>query len=171
MRRWFGPLLMLLIVGFAAHQLTLVAAPRVLMAAALRRVGQAGPNRFFHAPPATDRSRAVVRPSPDLAYSSCPLDLSAGPVAIHVAPPPSPYWSLSVFDSNTDAVFVRNMDEAGGKPVNIVLARRGQPVPPGREVVRVHGAKGIALLRILVENRAAFPAIDAVRGRSTCRLL
>lgn len=168
MRRWLLPLLLGVAVAFATFHVALVNTPRFLMAAAVKRVGQAGTNRFFHGPLATDKARAIVRPSPDLAYSSCPFDLSNGPVAIHVAPAAAPYWSLSVFDARTDVVFVRNNGETSGKPIDLIIARPGQQVPAGREIVRVDGTKGIALIRILVEDRAAFAAIDAARRQSHC---
>lgn len=171
MRRWALPLLLGILVAFGAYHLTLVQAPRVLMAAAIKRVGATGMNRMFHGPLATDKARAIVRPSPDLAYSSCPFDLTNGPVAIHAAPSPSPYWSLSVFDARTDVAFVRNSTESGGRAIDLVVARPGQDVPAGREVVRVDGARGIALIRILVEDRDRFAPIDAARRASTCASL
>ena len=169
MRRWLALLLLGLVVALVAYQAALVATPTLLMAAAIRRVGAGGTNRMTHAPLATDRARAIVRPSPDLAYSSCPFDLSTGPIAVHVAAVPSPYWSLSVFDARTNVPFVRNNGETGGKPLDLIFARSGQPVPTGRETVRVDGDKGIALVRILVEDRATFAAIDRARRGSTCR--
>lgn len=171
MRRWIAPLIVGLVVAFAAYHAALLATPRFLMSAAMRRISVAGVNRMLHAPLATDQARAIVRPSPDLAYSSCPLDLAGGPVAVHVAAAPSPYWSLSVFDQDTNVTFVRNNGETGGQPLDLVIARPGQRVPAGREVVRVDGAKGIALIRILVEDRTRFAAIDAARQQSGCHLL
>lgn len=168
MRRWLLPLLLGAIVALVSYQLALAAAPRLLMSAAIKRVGQAGMNRMTHGPLATDRARAIVRPSPDLAYSSCPFDLSGGPVAIRVAPSPSVYWSLSVFDSRTNAAFVRNNGETGGQGIDVVLARPGQATPAGREVVRVEGDRGIALVRILVQDQAQFAAVDAARRQSAC---
>ena len=168
MRRWIRPLLLGLLVTFAAYRAALVATPRVLMAAAVKRVGAGGMNRMTHGPLATDRARAIVRPSPDLAYSSCPFDLSAGPVRVRVPPVPSPYWSLSVFDARTDVAFVRNNRDTGGKGIDLVIAREDQPTPVSAQLVRVRGDRGIALVRVLVEDRAAFAPIDAARRAATC---
>lgn len=169
MRRWLVPLFAGVVAALAAYQTVLVATPRMLMAAAMKRVAVAGINRMTHGPLATDKARAIVRPSPDLAYSSCPFDLSQGPVRVTVLPVPSPYWSLSVFDARTDVAFVRNNRETGGKGIDLVLARPGQVTPPGATVVRPAGDRGIALLRILVEDRGAFAPIDAARRAATCR--
>jgi uncharacterized membrane protein len=172
MRRWLLPMLIGLILAMAAWQVTLRLFPKTLMSLAINRVAQRGGiNVFSHAPLATDKARAIVRPSPDLAYSSCPFDLSKGPLLIAATPVTAPYWSLSVFDAQTNAVFVRN--DAGGqhRPIKLVIATAGQQVPPGIETVRVDGPRGIALIRILIADRADFAAIDTARRGATCRSL
>jgi uncharacterized membrane protein len=169
MRRWALPLLVGAILALVAYQAALIATPPVLMRAALQRVERVGGvNVFRHPPIATAAARTIVRPSPDLAYSSCVFDLSEGPVAIEVAPAPAPYWSLSVFDARTDVAFVRNNRDSRGAPIRVALALAGQAVPAGVEAVRVDGARGIALIRILVESRDRFAAIDRARRASRC---
>ena len=168
MRRWLLPVLSGVVMIVVAYQAALIAAPRILMAAAIKRVAQGGVNRFSHAALATDKAQIVVRPSPDLAYSSCPFDLSRGPVAIHVAPAPAAYWARAVFDARPTVAYVRNNRDTAGRPIDVVLARDGQTAPAGAQVVRIDGAKGIALVRILVEDRAVFASIDAARKKSTC---
>ena len=169
MRRWLLPLVIGALLALGAYLLTIALVPRVLMYVAIERVRQgAGFNAFFAAPLATDRSRAIVRPSPDLAYSSCPFDLSDGPVVVTVPAIPAPYWSLSVFDARTDVAFVRNNVEAGGQPIRIAIAMAGQPVPDNMQAVRVADARGIALLRVLVQDRARFAAIDTARRAARC---
>ena len=169
MRRWLIPALCGLLAALVAYQATLIATPRLLMAAALRRVEQAGgANALRHPPMPNAQSRTIVRPSPDLAYSSCLFDLSDGPVLIQVAPVPEPYWSLSVFDTRTDTAFVRNNRDSGGRPIRLVIARPGQAVPAGVEAVRVDGDRGIALVRMLVGAPANYPAVDRARRASRC---
>lgn len=172
MRRWIGPLLIGLVLAAIAWQAMLVATPRLLMTAALHRLEKiGGANRMFFGPLPTAASRAIVRPSPDLAYASCPYDLGKGPLLIQVAPVPAPYWSLSVFDSRTNAAFVRNNRDSGGKTIRVVLAQPGQSVPAGVEVIRPEGARGVALMRILVERRDPFASLDRARRASFCRTL
>ena len=170
-RRWLLPSVFGAAMAGLAWLFVLHATPGFLMGAAMARLDKAGANRFFHGPLATDKSRTIVRPSPDLAYSSCPFDLSKGPVLIHVAPSPAPYWSLSVFDQQTDVAFVRNNRDTGRAPIRIAVARAGQDVPAGLETVRVEGKRGIALIRILVESRDKFAAVDRARRASLCRPL
>ena len=170
-RRWIGPLVVALLLGAAAWHATLVAAPDMLMRLALQRVSKAGgENRFSHAPLATAASRAIVRPSPDLAYSSCPFDLSKGPLLIDAVPVLAPYWSLSVFDTHTDVALVRNSATATYRPFRVAILAAGQTAPAGYEAVHVHGTRGIALIRILVDDRARFAAIDKERRATTCRV-
>src|ERR1700712_4058445 len=172
MRRWTLPLLLGLILALVGYNVMMMQFPRVLMSFATGRISKAGGyNTMYVAPMATDKARAIVRPSPDLAYSSCPYDVSNGPVLVDVEPVPAPYWSLSVFDARTDVAFVRNNIEANGQPIRIAIALAGQPVPNGMQAVRVNGSSGIALVRILVQDRAQFPAIDAVRKKSSCKPL
>lgn len=170
MHRWIGPLVVALLLGAAAWQTALVAAPDALMKLALQRVAKAGgENRFSHAPLATAASRAIVRPSPDLAYSSCPFDLSKGPLLIDAVPVLAPYWSLSVFDTHTDVVLVRNGVKAGYRPFHVAILASGQTAPAGYEAIHVDGTHGFALIRILIDERDRFPAIDRERRATTCR--
>ena len=169
MRRWFVPVLVGLVLAVVVWQAALTVFPGQLMSLAVKRIsGTGGFNTFAHGALATDKARAIVRPSPDLAYSSCPFDLSKGPVLIEATPVAAPYWSLSVFDAQTNAVFVRNDHDGQHKPVKLALARPGQNVPAGVETLRLDGDKGIALIRILVESRDAFPAIDTARRAARC---
>jgi uncharacterized membrane protein len=170
MKRWLLPSLLGLVMAALAWQATLLAIPRGIMTLAVSRLGEAGgSNRMLHAPLPGPGRRTVVRPSPDLAYSSCPFDLSNGPLLVEVAPVAAPYWSLSVFDARTDVAFVRNNLDTGGRGFRVALATQGQKVPAGVEAIRLDDAKGVALLRILVEDRARFAGIDRARRGSGCR--
>jgi uncharacterized membrane protein len=170
MRRWLFPLIVGLVLGFVSYHIAMVQFPRVLMSLAVKRVSKAaGYNTMYAAPLATDKARAIVRPSPDLAYSTCPFDLSKGPVLVDVEPVPAPYWSLSVFDDRTDVAYVRNNTDANGQPIRIAIAQAGQPIPDGMTAVRVKGSTGIALIRTLVQDRSQFAPIDAARKKSSCK--
>lgn len=170
MVRWTGPLVTGALVAVATCYLAIAFTPDLLMGAAVRRVAAGGFNRFTHAPLATAASRQIVRPSPDLAYSACPYDISRGSLLIHAAPVAAPYWSLSIFDTRTNAVFVRNGDQARGKPFAVAVTHAGRSVPPGYQRVEVSGDRGIALVRILVADRTGFPRLDAARRATVCEL-
>lgn len=169
MRKWLGPILLGLVVAAATAWAAIAYIPYGLMNVAMDRLGQGGVNSMSYGNLATPERQPVVRPSPDLAYSSCPYDLSKGPVAIDVAPAPARYSSLSLFDAATDVIFVRNDVEAGGKPYRIIVARQGQAVPAGAEIVRTSHDRGIALIRLLLKDPTEIGALDAVRRQSSCR--
>lgn len=169
MTRWIVPLLVFLATAAGAWHATLAAATFGLMEGAVRRLSlRAGLNTMSYGQLATPANQPIVRPSPDLAYSSCPFDLSAGPLLIQYVPVAGRYSSLSVFNARTDVVFVRNDEQAGGKPVRIAIAREGQKVPAGVETVRVGYDRGIALVRLLLAEPAEIAQFDAIRRQSNC---
>ncbi len=170
LRRWAGPLILGVIIAAIAWHIALLAIPRGLMVVAERRIaGLGGVNQMLHGPLVTAESRAIVRPSPDLLYSSCPYDVSAGPVLIDVMPVDAPYWSLSVFDHATNVAFVRNNVQTGGKPIHVALVHEGQSTPAGYQRVPIPGKRGVALIRILIDRTKSIEAIDAQRRQSRCR--
>ncbi|MCW5647308.1 MAG: DUF1254 domain-containing protein [Sphingopyxis sp.] len=168
MRSWLGPLIAGAVLAAVTAWIAITVIPYGLMNVAIERLGQGGVNRMSHGNLATPARQPVVRPSPDLAYSSCPYNLSDGPLAIDVTPVEGRYSSLSIFDGATDVIFVRNDIEAGGKPYRVILARNGQPVPADAEVVRTDHDKGIALIRLLLQDSSEIGKLDAVRRQSSC---
>lgn len=171
MRNWLGPALLGVIVAAATAYAAIAAIPYGVMNIAIDRLGQDGINRMAYGNLANPDRQPVVRPSPDLAYSSCPYDLSAGPLAIEVTPVPGRYSSLSIFDAATNVIFVRNDVEANGKPYRIIVARAGQAVPPGAEVVRTDHDRGIALIRLLLQDPTEIGALDPMRRQSSCAMV
>lgn len=168
MRRWLGPIMLGILVSLVVGYLAIAALPFGLMEGAVRKLSGSGINQMAYGNLANPARQPVVRPSPDLAYSSCPYDLSAGPLLINHAPIEGRYNSLSIFDAATDVIFVRNDVEAGGKPYRIMLAREDQSVPDGVEVVRTAHDRGIALIRILLKDPSEFRGLDAARRQSFC---
>jgi uncharacterized membrane protein len=144
--------------------------PYALMRIVTGRASQDGAlvNQFQFGPRTSKLSRGVVRPSPDLAYSTCVYDLSQGPVRISAAPTPGQgYVSVSVFAANTDniAVFDTTRKPDG---IDFVLAREGQQAPPGAEVVISPSDRGIVLDRRLAANDELFAAADQARRTDKC---
>lgn len=172
MRQWLFPVVAAVAVAAGAYQATLLATPYVLMNAAIKKVGERGPeNRFAFGQMATADNQPIVRPSPDLSYSTCAFNLAKGPVLIDVEPVPDRYWSVSIFDARTDVAAVRSDRDTGGKAARLALVKDGQKAPAGYEPVRLDHDRGIALIRILLADPAEFPVIDAIRRKSTCKVL
>lgn len=153
------------------HVGLVMATPHALMKVVTNRASQDGKliNQFQFGPRTTKDSRGVVRPSPDLVYSTCVYDLSKGPVQIAAAPTPNGgYVSISVFAANTDnvAVFDTAQNPEG---ISFVLARAGQKTPPGAKVVISPSDRGIVLDRRLAANDELFAAADQARRADKCQ--
>ena len=158
------------LIGVVVHVAVVFAAPNVIMSKAIARVAQGagGVNRFNHQPPVTPQSRAIVRPSPDLAYLSCAYDLTDGPVRIRIAPWDD-YVSLSLFGANTDNFYTVNDRTMGEVPYEVALIGKGAPVPQGAmHVVQSPSVKGVAMERRLAPNAARFALADEARKQSVC---
>lgn len=172
MKRWLFPLAIFLLAAAAGHYMVMHwTADFIMVRATDKMAGRGGWNRFLHAAPTRAEYQPVVRPSPDLLYSSCAFDVSNGPVEIVAAPIPDHYSSISVFDAHTNVVFVRNDEQMAGQPMRILLALNGQNVPAGAEVVRLSAPRGIALQRILLADPAEAQRIDPLRRQAQCRAL
>lgn len=170
MTRNFKLLLGFVVAAAAAHVAAVYTTPHVLMSLAMQRLGGEGGavNRFAFGDRTTQNSRRVVRPSPDLAYSSCAYDLSGGPIEVSAAPSPNQgYLSISVFAANTDNIGVYDSLRSP-QGIRFVLAREGQTVPGGVPVLRSPSAKGIILDRRLAPNAALFAEVDQARRADHC---
>ncbi len=152
----------------AVHVAAVAALPYVIMSRVLGALAaQAGANTWVHPPLATDASRTVVRPSPDLAYSSAVFDVSERPLHVMV-PLSAPYTSLSGFATNTDNFFAVNDQNAGGDVIDVVLVGPGTKREglEGSRVVESPTDRGVLLVRRVVPSADAFPAIDAARRQA-----
>ena len=159
------------LVGLMAYFAVIFAAPYVLMGGAMKKLSGGGRavNQFVFSPRTTEASRAVVRPSPDLAYGACVYDLSKGPLRVHAAPW-SDYMSISVFQANSDNIFVEN-DRQAPTGIDFVLAKKDQATPPGARVVISPSTKGIVLDRRLAPTQEAFAKADAARHGDVCETI
>lgn len=167
--RW----LLLIVVGAAlVHVAAVASLPYGVMGRVLAALGaQAGANTWVHPPLATDASRTVVRPSPDLAYSSAAFDVSERPLHVLV-PLTAPYTSLSGFATNTDNFFALNDQTAGSDPIDVVIVGPGTPREglEGRRVIESPSARGVLLVRRVVPSADAFSAIDGIRQQARAEL-
>jgi uncharacterized membrane protein len=166
--RWVG---VTALVAVLVHLASTWYLPRFIMARAMdgleRQAG--GSNTLFQAPLATAASRAIVRPSPDLLYSICVVDVSGGPVRVR-ALPSQPYSSVSVFAANSDNVFVMNDRYlAPGAAFELWIARSDQKVPLSAPVAMLRSNRGLVLVRRVLTDPAQSPALEALRGQASCK--
>ncbi|MDX2171020.1 MAG: DUF1254 domain-containing protein [Deltaproteobacteria bacterium] len=173
MRGWATWLLVTLGLAVVVHVAAVRLLPYGIMWVVMRRGAEvAGWNAPLHPPLATSAARAIVRPSPDLAYTSCMFDVRAAPLLVS-APVGNGYASVSMFADNTDNFFALNDRQAEGASIDVVVA--GPHTPPfdagGRRVVRSPSDRGIVLVRRVVENPEHFVAVDQLRRRARCEPL
>jgi uncharacterized membrane protein len=165
--RW---LLATLLLAAAVHVISVAYLPGFIMgrtmAGAARLSG--GVNRMYFSARPTAASRGVVRPSPDLLYAACVFDVSNGPVRVHGSGMPQTYWSVSLFDDDTDNFFVLNDRQAKDGSFDFtIVPLNTEKLPPGK-VVRARSLRGLVLLRVLIDDDARLPAIDKARRHVAC---
>jgi uncharacterized membrane protein len=152
-----------LVIAVAAHFAFIFATPRVLMNVAFDRLSTGGANTWRVAGRVTPLSRAIVRPSPDFAYSACAYDLSDGPLRLRVNPWHA-YWSLSLYAGNSDNYFVIDDREARSGAEIVLLHRRRDAPEDAVRVVQSPTTRGVALIRRLA------PTVDEYdRAREVAR--
>lgn len=159
-----------LIVAALTHFALIHATPRVLMNVAFDRLSAGGANAWRLGDRVTPDLRAIVRPSPDFAYSACAYDLSDGPLMLRVAPWHA-YWSISLYASNSDNYFVVD-DREARNGVEIVLVERMRDAPEdAARVVQSPGARGIALIRRLAPTAEEYSRAGEVARGDVCGAL
>lgn len=160
--------------GLGLHLLLVWLLPYGLMSMVLNGASRlSGVNAIYHAPKVTEQSRTVVRPAPDLAYSTCVFDLSEG--ALRVTMPHSQtYSSVSFFGDDTVNFFALNDRAVKGATQHIILMREGEhiaDVAPDAIAVRAPSKRGLVLFRRVIPSQSAWPAIDAQRREADCQLI
>lgn len=173
MRRWIGPVLVLLTSAAGVHALTLNFAPGFIMARAMNTLASRGVTLHdFTAPRRiTPQTQTVVRSSPDLYYALCRYDLSQNGadqaseprVAVAMAKWDD-YQSLSFFDASTNNfATIRGT----GKAVAVNLLAPGSA--PQKRAIVSPSAKGVILIRRLAPTRELFDQAAAAGEEDRCR--
>jgi uncharacterized membrane protein len=173
MKRLVPLMLAALVAAVAGHLVTVGLIPRVIMGVALERIAErsGGWNKLAHQPRVTAQRQDVVRSSPDLAYSTCALDLSRGPVRFGFARDPAgSYASVAVYAGNTDTVFVRNDREMQAEGLKLLIVGPRSPVAarPGEVTVSVPSDRALVLVRRLAPDEGAFARTETFRREDSC---
>lgn len=157
-----------------AHFAVLSALPGRIMSTVRERMMERGlaEHHWQLSERAAPKNQAVVRPSPDLAYAICLIDLSNGPVELAV-PSWEAYGSLSVFSAQTDNVYAGSLDaRVPGTPDvrRVVIALPDQDVSAAgkAELLRVKQPEVLSLIRRLAPTDEAFEAARALMPQSRC---
>lgn len=169
MKRWIGPLLVLLAFAAGVHFATLQLAPSVIMAQAMEALAQRGValHRFTNPERVTPQTQQVVRSSPDLYYALCRYDLSnpGTQLAMQMGDWPD-YQSLSFFSAQTDNFATLR---GTGKAVSVRLLPPGSPAADGAIISPT--AKGVILIRRLAPSAERFAAAADAGKADRCRLV
>ena len=160
-----------------AHLLVVNALPGKIMSKVRGRIAEAGlPVHHWHMNGrVSPENQTVVRPSPDLAYAICLIDLSNGPVELNV-PAWDEYGSLSVFSARTDNVYAGSLDaRVPGTPdvrrLIVALDKQDVSAAGDAETVRVKQPEVLALIRRLAPTQEAYDAAAALVPESSCQPL
>lgn len=153
-----------------AHVFTLQVAPEFIMAKAMKLLAQKGlsEHSFSLSPRITPQSQSIVRPSPDLAYSICLFDLSTGPVLVK-GEKWNGYGSITIFNANTDAVYVASLDQVDTPPPAVILAMAGtQTASVDLPIITLKNPKGVALIRRLAPTIDLFEQVQSISQKDIC---
>jgi uncharacterized membrane protein len=165
--------LLLFGVGIAAltHVVAVLALPNVIMNIAMKRIAATagGVNKVVHNPRVTPQNQAIVRSSPDLAYSLCVLDLSKGPVRIALGKS-ADYVSAAFYAANTDNVFTLKDTQFGPDGARIIVHTKGNAPQTrvGETRVELPSAKGLMLVRRLAPSAEMFARVEGERASDRC---
>jgi uncharacterized membrane protein len=171
--RWIKNGCLVLVLAGVLHLLVIWLIPRAITAVFLRRItAQAGYNQVVLPPLPTDKSREVVKPSPDLLYALCVYDLSSGPVRIS-AKLSEGYWSIALYARNSDNFFHLNDRQAKGDRVELILSDMGDSADLRArypDAIHVHPAStvGLMLARSLVLDPNDLKAVIEARSSTRC---
>lgn len=163
------------VAGFAAaHFIVLNALPGQIMSKARERMTGTGirVHQWQMSPRVTPQTQTIVRPSPDLAYAICLIDLSEGPVRLSVPTWPE-YGSLSIFDASTDNIYAGSLDARipgapGTRTVFIQMEGQSVELPDDADLVTVNNPEALALIRRLAPSQGLYDAAAALVPVSTC---
>jgi uncharacterized membrane protein len=158
-----------LIVAIAAHIITLTLVPINNMQTAMAKYPA---NQLIKGQKTNAQSRGVVRPSPDLVYSIVCYDVSKGPIRFTAKVPTDTYWSVSMFEENSDNYFVLNDRQAKSNPAEIVLVKEGSKVTDAgnAQIVASPTNRGILLVRHLLQSDDKYQELLSIQKESSLKI-
>jgi uncharacterized membrane protein len=169
---WRLHLPLALLLAAAVHVASIWAYPRLVMRAVLRELAPAGSAVQAVFPAPTDHTqRRIVMPSPDLLYALCAYDLAAGPLTVSAQPRLPGYWSIALYADNTDNFHVVTDHQTGDGPLRLRLAAPGTPAAQAEgapEAITAPSARGLLLMRLLVDGKLPMARLDAARRTLRC---
>jgi uncharacterized membrane protein len=167
MKKWIlWTALGIMVVAIVAHIITLIMIPINMMDKTMAKYPT---NQLLKGKQTVAQSRDVVRPSPDLVYSIVCYDVSKEPIRFKAKAPTDTYWSVSMFEENSDNFFVVNDRQIKSNPVEILLVRQGTQYPDAgnAQVVVSPTNRGILLVRYLLESDDKYQELFNIQKQSS----
>ncbi|MBL4870147.1 MAG: DUF1254 domain-containing protein [Robiginitomaculum sp.] len=168
---WIGAFIL---VAAIAHMASLRAAPYMIMSKVIRTMADRGMplHRFIISSRITPQTQTIVRPSPDLAYSICRFDLANGPIIIK-GTMWAGYASLTIFDAQTNAVFIGSLDSENpdeNSSQNSVILTMGSDVKAAKNIpiVMLKKPTGLALIRRIAPTTALYEQAQLLTKSDVC---
>jgi uncharacterized membrane protein len=153
------------------HLAAIIAAPYSIMGILAYKNKKAGAkvNTIYHLAPSSEKSRRVVRPSPDLIYSAISYDLSKTSLRIS-APIPDTYWSLSIFAPDTENFYVINDKQVQSKKIELIITPKGHKPPSIENAIHVESPseKGVVILRMLIQDEDRLGDLLKIQKQARC---
>lgn len=145
------------------------AIPKVIMIKAMEGLAErgAGVNTMTLREPADPYRQFVVRPSPDLLYSTCVYDLVRAPLRVSVGPTDG-YLSVAFFDDLTNNYETLTGSLITSQRSDIVLRQEGQDAPVDTHVVTSPSTRGLVLVRRQISGNDRLPAMQAAQAEDAC---
>jgi uncharacterized membrane protein len=169
---WWKPLAFGLVFCIVAHLVTIMLLPNIIMNVALKRISDnaGGVNKLFHSALVTPQTQTIVRSSPDLAYSTCALDLTNGPVEVFIGKG-ADYASVALYAANTDNVFALNDRKMGPQGARLMIVSPHMPhtAAPGVQVVGLPSNRGLILVRRLAPSAADYARVVTEQAGDSCK--
>jgi uncharacterized membrane protein len=117
---WQRHLLFAVLLAAALHLLAVFLIPRLIMNRVIATATGEGAQPYLP-PPIDHTHRRVVMPSPDLLYAVCAYDLTDGALHIQLKGTYPRYWSIALYNSNSDNFLTISSDAIGERGVDITI--------------------------------------------------
>jgi uncharacterized membrane protein len=128
-----------------------------------------GANRWAFPPIATADNNPTVKMSPDVLYTILSYDVSEGPLRLSVPVSRDPFWSLTLFQANTDNFFGIDDREVEGDTYELIILGPNQSTPAVEIATAVASPTetGIAIIRFVVPGPENLQRLDKLRKTAT----
>ncbi len=170
MKKWITvTVLGTVMVAVIIHFLIVSQTPYIAMDKAMEKL-DTEINTLDHSGPPDEDFREVVRPSPDLLYSTCIYDVNEEALLFTV-PVTDTYWSISGYAEDTHNFFSLNHEEVETNTARVLVVGEKEKAYPEVEedmiIVEAPSDTGIILIRIFVSDREKLEELKQIQERAT----